>query len=171
MVPAEAIIRTGKRAIAYAVDAPGRYRPVEVEIGQELGDKLVVRRGLEPGQQVVASAQFLIDSEASLQGLAPAAIEASATSGVAPASAVSAREVVHSATGTLMALTPGSVTLQHGPVPTLQWPPMTMDFKLSDPKLAAGLKARQKVAFSFVQQGDDNVITAIKPAAATGGKP
>nr|WP_316643971.1 efflux RND transporter periplasmic adaptor subunit [uncultured Roseateles sp.] len=69
VVPAEAIIRTGKRAIAYVVEAPGRYRPVEVEVGQEFGDKLVVRRGLEAGQQVVASAQFLIDSEASLQGL------------------------------------------------------------------------------------------------------
>jgi Cu(I)/Ag(I) efflux system membrane fusion protein len=32
-VPGEAVIRTGRRALVYVVDAPGRYRPVEVELG------------------------------------------------------------------------------------------------------------------------------------------
>ncbi|MBT9502350.1 MAG: efflux RND transporter periplasmic adaptor subunit [Burkholderiaceae bacterium] len=170
VVPAEAIIRTGKRAIAYVVDAPGRYRPVDVEIGQELGDRMIVRRGLEAGQQVVASAQFLIDSEASLQGLTPAAVGApGAVSASSPAAQV--REVVHSTTGTITALTDDSVTLQHAAVPTLQWPAMTMGFKVLDPKLKAGLQPRQIVQFSFIQQGDDYVVTAIKPADPVGGKP
>ncbi|HSV36086.1 MAG TPA: efflux RND transporter periplasmic adaptor subunit [Ramlibacter sp.] len=69
VVPTEAVIRTGKRALAYVVEGPGKYRPVEVELGPEVQGKLVVRRGLEPGQQVVVSAQFLIDSEASLRGI------------------------------------------------------------------------------------------------------
>ncbi|MBT9495614.1 MAG: efflux RND transporter periplasmic adaptor subunit [Paucibacter sp.] len=170
VVPAEAIIRTGKRAIAYVVDAPGRYRPVDVEIGQEIGDKLVVRRGLEPGQHVVASAQFLIDSEASLQGLVPARLLPAS----APASASAARPAqgpVHSTTGTITALTDDAVTLQHAAVPALQWPAMTMGFKLLDPKLKAGLQPKQVVQFSFTQQGDDYVITAIKPARPVGGKP
>jgi Cu(I)/Ag(I) efflux system membrane fusion protein len=170
VVPAEAIIRTGKRAIAYVVDAPGRYRPVDVEIGQELGDRMIVRRGLDAGQQVVASAQFLIDSEASLQGLTPAAVGApAAVSASSPAAPV--RAVVHSTTGTITALTNDSVTLQHAAVPTLQWPAMSMGFKLLDPKLKAGLQPRQMVQFSFIQQGDDYVITAIKPARPVGGTP
>lgn len=69
-VPAEAVIRTGQRAIAYVVDAPGRFRPVEIEVGAEIGDKLAVLHGLDAGQYVVSSAQFLIDSEASLRGIA-----------------------------------------------------------------------------------------------------
>jgi Cu(I)/Ag(I) efflux system membrane fusion protein len=69
VVPAEAVIRTGRRALVYLSEQPGRYRPVEVEIGEELGDQLVIRSGLQAGQQVVASSQFLIDSEASMQGV------------------------------------------------------------------------------------------------------
>jgi Cu(I)/Ag(I) efflux system membrane fusion protein len=101
-VPAEAVIRTGRRAIAYVIDAPGRFRPVEIEIGAEIGDKLVVLRGLDAGQYVVASAQFLIDSEASLQGIeiskiAPpsAAVPAPAMVMDAPASSAPAHD--HSA--------------------------------------------------------------------------
>ena len=82
VLPAEAVIRTGKRALVYLSEQPGRFRPVEVEIGEQVGDQIVVRSGLTAGQQVVASGQFLLDSEASLQGVlarsaaAPAAAEA-----------------------------------------------------------------------------------------------
>jgi Cu(I)/Ag(I) efflux system membrane fusion protein len=76
VLPAEAVIRTGKRAIVYIADvdartgaATGRYRPVEVEIGEQVGEQIEIRHGLAAGQQVVASGQFLIDSEASMQGV------------------------------------------------------------------------------------------------------
>lgn len=81
VVPAESVIRTGKRALVYRVESPGRYRPVEVQIGEQFDDRVVVRQGLTAGEQVVASGQFLIDSEASLQGvLARGAAEPSAAS-------------------------------------------------------------------------------------------
>ena len=181
LVPAEAIIRTGKRALAYVVDAPGRFRPVEVDIGAELGDRLVVMRGLEPGQQVVASAQFLIDSEASLQGLLPTPLPAvaaaatdttTATAPVAPSASKAtpaspqAQAQSHRTTGTITAISGNELTLQHAPVASLQWPAMTMGFKLSDAKLKTGLQAQQRVQFSFSQQGDDYVITAITPITA-----
>ena len=76
VVPAEAVIRTGKRTLVYLSEPSGRYRPVEVEIGEQVDERIVIRSGLSAGQQVVASGQFLIDSEASLQGVmarAPAA--------------------------------------------------------------------------------------------------
>ena len=69
VVPIEAIIRTGKRALAFVSVQPGQYTPVEVELGQELDGKLTILSGLKDGQQVVVSGQFLIDSEASLSGL------------------------------------------------------------------------------------------------------
>ncbi len=71
VLPAEAVIRTGRRSLVYLVEGEGRYRPVEVELGPEAGGSVVVKSGLEAGQKVVASGQFLIDSEASLLGVAP----------------------------------------------------------------------------------------------------
>lgn len=68
LVPSEAVIRTGTRSVAIVVEGEGRFRPVEVVTGVEGNGKTEVRSGLEEGQQVVASGQFLIDSEASLRG-------------------------------------------------------------------------------------------------------
>jgi Cu(I)/Ag(I) efflux system membrane fusion protein len=66
-VPTEAVIRTGKRSLVMLADH-GSFRPVEVTLGREIGDRTVIASGLAEGQQVVASGQFLLDSEASLQG-------------------------------------------------------------------------------------------------------
>jgi len=48
----------------------GKFAPVDVEIGMEANGQTEIRRGLDAGQQVVVSGQFLIDSEASLKGIA-----------------------------------------------------------------------------------------------------
>lgn len=68
LVPTEAVIRTGTRTVVLIAEGEGRFRPVEVQLGSEHSDRIVVLKGLEEGQQVVVSGQFLIDSEASLQG-------------------------------------------------------------------------------------------------------
>jgi Cu(I)/Ag(I) efflux system membrane fusion protein len=86
VLPAEAVIRTGKRALVYLSEQPGRFRPVEVEVGEQVGDQIVVRSGLTAGQQVVASGQFLLDSEASLQGVLARSAAAPASAPVAPPS-------------------------------------------------------------------------------------
>ncbi|MGW8170167.1 MAG: efflux RND transporter periplasmic adaptor subunit [Stutzerimonas stutzeri] len=72
LVPSEAVIRTGRRALVMLAEAGGRYRPVEVETGRESGSHTAILRGLEEGQQVVTSGQFLLDSEASLRGIVAA---------------------------------------------------------------------------------------------------
>ena len=69
LVPSEAVIRTGKRNLVMVAGAGGRYRPVEVQVGREGGGKTQILAGLAPGQKVVASGQFLLDSEASLSGI------------------------------------------------------------------------------------------------------
>jgi Cu(I)/Ag(I) efflux system membrane fusion protein len=66
-VPSEALIRTGQRTVAILAEADGAFRAVDVVTGIELGDRTEIRSGLEAGQRVVASGQFLIDSEASLR--------------------------------------------------------------------------------------------------------
>ncbi|MES2208480.1 MAG: efflux RND transporter periplasmic adaptor subunit [Pseudomonadota bacterium] len=69
VIPTEAVIRTGQRTIVMLAQEKGRYQPVEIETGQEVDTKTTVLRGLEEGQNVVVSGQFLIDSEASLKGI------------------------------------------------------------------------------------------------------
>ena len=68
LVPSEAVIRTGTRTVVMVAESEGRFRPVSVEAGPERNDETVILSGLEAGQQVVVSGQFLIDSEASLLG-------------------------------------------------------------------------------------------------------
>jgi Cu(I)/Ag(I) efflux system membrane fusion protein len=79
VVPAEAVIRTGRRALVYLAEGGGRFRPVEVQTGEQIDDWLVVTSGLTAGQKVVASGQFLLDSEASLQGVLARAAQAPAS--------------------------------------------------------------------------------------------
>ena len=67
-VPTEAVIRTGKRTIVIVVDEAGRYAQMEVTLGKEIGSQTVIIAGLSEGQKIVASGQFLIDSEAYLNG-------------------------------------------------------------------------------------------------------
>jgi Cu(I)/Ag(I) efflux system membrane fusion protein len=69
LLPSEAVIRTGSRAIVMLAADGGRYQAVEVKVGREAGGHSEILAGLTAGQKVVASGQFLIDSEASLAGL------------------------------------------------------------------------------------------------------
>ncbi len=67
-VPASAIIRTGERDIAFRVLAADRFAPVEVKISPiSFGDRFQVLAGLKAGDEVVTSANFLIDSESRLE--------------------------------------------------------------------------------------------------------
>jgi len=66
-IPTEALIRTGQRTVAIVAEQNGSFRPVDVVAGNEFGERTEIRSGLETGQRVVASGQFLIDSEASLR--------------------------------------------------------------------------------------------------------
>lgn len=68
LVPSEAVIRTGTRATVIVAEGEGRFRPVTVSLGSERDGRTEILDGLEAGQQVVSSGQFLIDSEANLRG-------------------------------------------------------------------------------------------------------
>ncbi|MBT9596969.1 MAG: efflux RND transporter periplasmic adaptor subunit [Vitreoscilla sp.] len=67
VVPSEAVIRTGTRAVAIVRKDNGRFEPRDVKLGVDLGDTLEVVEGLMEGDEVVASGQFLVDSEARLR--------------------------------------------------------------------------------------------------------
>jgi len=134
-VPTEAVIRTGRRALVIVAEAEGRYQPVEVTPGREVGNDTVILSGLDEGQQIVASGQFLIDSEASLLGIET---RSSGKAGATPAA-------LHEADAVIDAISASTVTLTHGPFKTLAMPGMTMEFPLARPQLAKGLKAGDRV--------------------------
>jgi Cu(I)/Ag(I) efflux system membrane fusion protein len=65
-VPASAVLYTGERAVTFVDMGDGSLTPQEVEVGMTGEDLIQVVSGLEPGQRVVTSAQFLLDSESNL---------------------------------------------------------------------------------------------------------
>ena len=67
LIPREALIRTGTRTAVVLALPEGRFKPVAVVPGSEVGDYLEIRNGLNEGDRVVVSGQFLIDSEASVR--------------------------------------------------------------------------------------------------------
>ncbi|MDP1630211.1 MAG: efflux RND transporter periplasmic adaptor subunit [Caulobacter sp.] len=75
LVPSEAVIRTGERNLVMLALEGGRYQPAEVRTGREAAGKTEILAGLTEGEKVVASGQFLIDSEASLAGVAARPLE------------------------------------------------------------------------------------------------
>jgi len=68
-VPSEAVVQTGRRSVVMLAEAGGTFRPVEVQTGQEHDGRTEIRSGVQRGQRIVVSSQFLIDSEASLRGV------------------------------------------------------------------------------------------------------
>ena len=160
-VPSEAVIRTGKRTLVMVAGDGGRFQPVEVQIGREDADRTEILAGLGEGQKVVASGQFLIDSEASLAGVQTRPLASAA----APQSAAAPRAALYETRGRIEALTAGSITLSHEPVPAIGWPAMTMTFRLDPPSLAKGMKVGDRVGFGFEQKPEGPVIRRLSPAA------
>ncbi|KAF0183397.1 MAG: Cu(I)/Ag(I) efflux system membrane protein CusB [Caulobacteraceae bacterium] len=159
LIPAEAAIRTGQRTVVIVANEDGRYAPTEVELGRRSGDRIEVRSGLSEGQRVVASGQFLIDSEASLSGALARLTPTSAR-------AQSATPAVHEASGRITAINGDAITIAHGPIASLQWPGMTMQFRLARADLGSGLRVGDAVTIRFRQIGRAYVIDDI---AKTGG--
>lgn len=168
LVPSEAVIQTGKRTVVMLAEDNGRFRPVQVQAGAEAGGQTEIKSGLQAGQRVVVSSQFLIDSEASLRGLEARLNE---TPKPAAAAAAAAQHEAHpkvEATGKVEAIGKDTLTLSHGPIESLKWPPMTMEFKRPPaPGLPAGLKVGDAVGFEFYTEADGiPQLTRVTPLAA-----
>ncbi len=163
-VPAEAVINTGKRSVVIVVEDGGRFHPVDVETGRDSGDMTEIRKGLAAGQKVVASGQFLIDSESSLKTTLNRLQSAPEVSGT------TTKNAQHTATGKINRVdaNDGTLELSHGPIPALKWPAMTMMFRAADKALLANLKPGDEIEFDMLAapgKDGDYVITRITPGA------
>jgi Cu(I)/Ag(I) efflux system membrane fusion protein/cobalt-zinc-cadmium efflux system membrane fusion protein len=72
VIPAGAAFRTGTKNLVFVYRGGGNIEPREVELGPQASDQIVVTKGLRSGEEIVSSANFLIDSEAQLQAAAGA---------------------------------------------------------------------------------------------------
>jgi membrane fusion protein, copper/silver efflux system len=70
LVPSEAVIQTGKRSVVVVAQGDGKFASVDVEVGLDSNGQTEIRKGLQAGQKVVVSGQFLVDSEANLKAAA-----------------------------------------------------------------------------------------------------
>ncbi len=168
-VSTETIIATGKRKIVILKEANG-YRPVEITTGQERDSCTEILNGLTEGEEVVASGQFLIDSEASLSGVLARlsnqnhsqqdkAMEKGMNDMDMPMKKIMeksmnkpmAAEKMPKGRGKVVDVDvkSGHVTLNHEPIKDLGWPSMTMGFKVKDSQQLSKLKAGDEVEFDL----------------------
>ncbi len=172
IVPTEAIIQTGKRSLVMLAEDGGVFRPVEVETGIEANGQTEIRRGVQAGQRVVLSGQFLIDSEASLRGV-EARLNRDSARDLDQGAEQAATADIHRTAAHIEAIKGDVLTLSHPAIPALKWPPMTMDFKLAPGSRTPDVAAGQDVEIEFRMQEDDAPqIVAIRrtaPRSAAGG--
>ncbi|MGH9689705.1 MAG: efflux RND transporter periplasmic adaptor subunit [Candidatus Acidiferrales bacterium] len=67
VIPATGVLQTGTREIAFVDHGDGNLEPREIQLGARVGDNFIVLKGLKAGEQIITSANFLIDSESQLQ--------------------------------------------------------------------------------------------------------
>jgi len=166
-VPDSAVIDSGTRRIVLVQVKEGRFEPREVEVGARSDNYVEILDGIKDGEQVVVAANFLIDAESNLKAAVGGFGHASHGSQPKPESAKPAA-VGHQAEGTVEGFDAkaGMLTLNHGPVASLKWPGMTMEFQVATPALLSGLKPGATVAFEFVERKPGEwVVTSIKPMA------
>lgn len=166
-VPVSAVIDSGTRRIVLVQLKQGLFEPREVKLGARGDDYVEVQGGVKSGEEVVVTANFLIDAESNLKA-AVAGFGAVTQGATAPSPAA------HQAEGTVDDIDAKAATLSisHGPVASLKWPAMTMEFKLANSTLLKGLQPGSAVAFEFVErQAGEWVITSLKPAAKSSAAP
>jgi Cu(I)/Ag(I) efflux system membrane fusion protein len=179
LVPAEAVIHTGKRNVVIVAKGDGKFAPVDVEIGRESGDMVEIMKGIVAGDRVVTSSQFLIDSEASLKGVlqrmgegegAAAGHEGHAASGAGPQAG---GPVHYTASGVVRDVGPAGVMIEHGPIPAAGMGAMTMEYRSPKGGLPKDVKEGAKVDFEFVltPKGEYELTRIAGAAPAKGTKP
>ncbi len=153
-IPLEALIRSSKGNRVIVSSGNGHFEVHSIMTGMESGDQVEILSGLHAGERVVTSGQFLIDSEANLK----AGLERVATQPATP-------KVVIAGKGTIKALnvSQSSLTLQHEPIPVLNWPEMTMDFSVEKEIDLKKFKINDYIKFTLKKDKDNKyIITGIQ---------
>ena len=159
VIPREAVIRTGKEDRVLIALGEGKFKAQTITVGIESGKWVEVIKGLNDGDRVVTSGQFLIDSEASIQ----ATIARMNTPDKEMDMGTSMKEGVK-ATGVIKEIKAGEnvLNIAHDPIAELKWPSMVMDINVMPEVSLEGLKVGDSIDFELKETSDDYVIQSIQ---------
>lgn len=172
IIPRDALIRTGDEDRVILSRGEGRFAARKVTAGIEAGNRVEIISGLSEGDDVVTSGQFLIDSEASLkaslqrmseppaQQMKSAGEEMNTSS--EPVKAVMADSITGKGVLHAVNAPEHKLNMTHEPIPAIDWPAMTMDFRVAEGVPLDGLKAEDTVQFQLRQDEDGYTITSIQ---------
>lgn len=149
VVPSEAVIRTGNQNRLVLALGDGSFKSVAVTLGAQFGDKVAIEEGVETGDSIVSSAQFLLDSESAIDS------DFQRMTAVRPTQVWTQGEIQG------ITLANRTLTVSHQPIPEWQWPAMEMDFAVADGVDISRLKQGQALHLQVEQQGDEYRITNI----------
>ena len=161
VVPEQAVIRTGTRNIIIVAHEKGRFEPVVVQLGQSDGNKIAILQGLNAGQKIVISGQFLIDSEANLQGVLD-----KLNTGQSITSSQVTKASIYQGIGKVEKVTAQDITISHHAIAELGWGAMTMSFKQPVQPFTQ-IQQGEQVSFRFTRVGDAYVISDISKMSMT----
>lgn len=166
-VPIEALIRSGGNERLIISRGNGRFIQREVISGMESGNWVEIKSGVKVGEKIVISAQFLIDSEASMRASLlrmsnsedeeklPYEIPVNKMTNVRGNGIITDLMIDH-----------GMITLQHDELESLGWPEMTMDFKTVEGVSLKGLTVGDEVEFRLIKVVDKYRISSITKQGA-----
>ena len=168
IIPLEALIRTGNDERVIVSIGNGRFQPRNVTAGIESGDFIEIIDGLNVGDKVVTSGQFLIDSEASLKASIARMtsenddITKNGLTGTKAEMVKSKKIIASGIINELMLMKGGSkINLSHDPIPALDWPAMVMDFSVNDNVALKDLNKGDKVKFELEKNNNGYSIKSI----------
>lgn len=163
-IPAEALIRSSQGDHVIVSLGNGRFQVRSVVAGIVSGEQVEILSGLKVGENVVASGQFLIDSEANLNAglqrmeMQPQTTETKDSTSSEDNIAIDGKGIIKS-----INISQHSLTLQHEPIPKLKWPEMTMDFSVDKSIDINQFKIGDNVKFTIKKDKDNKYfITDIK---------
>ena len=157
-IPDSAVLDSGTRQVALVQRGEGLFEPRSVKLGMRADGYVEVLEGVASGEQVVVRANFLIDAESNLK----AALDTFGS----PAQPAASQ--LHRGQGIVQAVdaNSGTVEIEHGPIASLKWPAMSMEFKVKDRAQLTRLSKGQAVEFEFSEQSaGEYVIERIAPGA------
>lgn len=172
VIPKEAVIRS--RGVERVVKSlgEGNFRSVRIQTGIESHELIEVLAGLQAGDEVVISAQFLIDSESSISAelsriedphvekMTAVTMDRAADNASPEGIKKSNDPVVVSGEITEVMIDMGMLNVRHGPVKAWSWPAMTMMFQVSESVNLRNLNVGQKIEFELIEtaEGDYKII-------------
>jgi Cu(I)/Ag(I) efflux system membrane fusion protein len=191
-VPESAVLDAGTTQSVLMDLGEGRFEPRLVKLGKHANGYVEVLDGLKAGEMAVVKANFLIDAESNLKAALNGFDRSSQD--LVPGEARERRQIVPGSSGTVptVPLPPSpfspmshsgegvieaidvantTVTLAHGPIASLSWPAMVMDFKVRDPALLRTVKPGQEIVFEITEAslGEYVIVRIQTPVADAAG--